>query len=84
MERSDAMTLRAYIRALTGETSVKPEDVPGVKAALLTLHGYAEGTIEGPHAFVACDDCETEFLYCDEANHFCPTCGESGEGAPDA
>lgn len=38
------------------------------------------------HPLVRCEtsDCGEEFAYCDAGNHFCPSCGESGEEAPEA
>ena len=44
--------------------------------------------IHGPgydpdHPLVACNGCGEEYTACELGNHYCPSCGESAEGAPE-
>lgn len=87
IERDAAATLKAYVETLEslaetlpGEAESRRASVPGIEAALKALEDVADGTSD-PHPIITCEqeDCGEEFVYCDAGNHFCPSCGESGE-----
>jgi rRNA maturation endonuclease Nob1 len=63
-----------------------PFDVSADKAQQIAADLDAEVAritqgIERFHSVVKCDGCGEPFSYCDAGNHYCPCCGESGEGA---
>lgn len=48
------------------------------KLVVRMRHGY-----DAMHPLVRCPDCAEEYTYCDAGNHYCPSCGENGEGSPE-
>lgn len=57
-----------------------------LRSALRDPERNAPATIHQPiydpdHPLVRCPDCSQEYTACDLGNHYCPSCGESSEGA---
>ncbi len=73
--------LSAFVRELLDADLLTATPELAAEAEGLLLRPRHQPVYDPDHPLVRCPDCEGEYTACDLGNHYCPSCGESSDGA---